>query len=77
MTKNISSSGGTGVCGLLLVLFIALKLLGVISWSWWWVLAPAWMPLVAILAVWLLVVAPMWLGVGAVMLWTKYISQRK
>lgn len=77
MAKNISSSGGTGVCGLLLGLFIALKLLGVISWSWWWVLAPAWMPLVVVLAIWLLVVVLVWLGVGVVLLWTKYISQRK
>ena len=30
---------------LLLVLFEGLKLSGVISWSWWWVLSPIWMPL--------------------------------
>lgn len=36
------SSGGVGVGGLLLVTFIVLKLLGKIDWSWWWVLAPAW-----------------------------------
>lgn len=33
---------------LLLLLFIALKLCGVIKWSWWWVMAPMWIP--AILA---------------------------
>ena len=27
------------------VLFIALKLTGFIAWSWWWVLAPFWVPL--------------------------------
>jgi len=27
---------------LLTVLFIGLKLGGVITWSWWWVLAPLW-----------------------------------
>ena len=37
-----SSSGGIGFCGLLTVLFIALKLTEVISWSWWAVLAPIW-----------------------------------
>jgi hypothetical protein len=31
---------------LLLVLFVALKLTGVIGWSWWWVLAPLWVPIV-------------------------------
>ena len=30
---------------LLLVTFIVMKLTGVIDWSWWWVLAPLWMPL--------------------------------
>lgn len=26
----------------LFVLFLALKLCGVIAWSWWWVTAPIW-----------------------------------
>jgi membrane protein YdbS with pleckstrin-like domain len=29
---------------LLAILFIAFKLLGIIDWSWWWVLAPIWIP---------------------------------
>ena len=28
--------------GLLFLLFLALKLTGVIDWSWWWVTAPLW-----------------------------------
>ena len=32
--------------GLLGILFIGLKLAGVITWSWWWVLSPIWIPLV-------------------------------
>lgn len=28
----------------LLIVFIALKLCGVIAWSWWWVLCPFWIP---------------------------------
>lgn len=35
--------------GLLALVFIALKLCGVISWSWWWVLAPVWLPLALVL----------------------------
>ncbi len=31
---------GTSLPTLLTVLFVALKLCGVISWSWWWVLSP-------------------------------------
>lgn len=28
---------------LLTVLFIGLKLVGSITWSWWWVLSPLWL----------------------------------
>lgn len=34
------------ICGLLGVAFVVLKLCGVISWSWVWVLAPFWIPIV-------------------------------
>lgn len=38
-------SSPTGLlCVLLTVLFVALKLTGVIAWSWLWVLAPLWIP---------------------------------
>jgi len=30
------------VFGLLGVVFVTLKLTGVINWSWWWVTAPFW-----------------------------------
>ena len=36
--------GGVGFCGLLSIVFIVLKLTGVIAWSWLWVLAPIWIP---------------------------------
>ena len=41
-SSNSSSSGGTGFCGMLTILFIAFKLLGIITWSWLWVLSPLW-----------------------------------
>ena len=40
MSTTIQSSGGTGVLGLLGVVFVTLKLLGIISWSLLWVTAP-------------------------------------
>lgn len=40
--SNSSSSGGIGFFGLLGIVFITLKLLGIITWSWWWVTAPLW-----------------------------------
>jgi hypothetical protein len=36
---------GSGLPVLLAVLFIALKLCGVIAWSWVWVLSPLWIGL--------------------------------
>lgn len=35
---------------LLTVLFIGLKLGGVITWSWWWVLSPIWI-IIAVLII--------------------------
>ncbi|KAA8750173.1 hypothetical protein [Paenibacillus sp. UASWS1643] len=37
-----NNNGGIGIFGLLGVLFVALKLTGVITWSWWWVTLPFW-----------------------------------
>lgn len=45
-SSSSSSSGGIGFFGALTLLFIALRLLGKIDWSWWWVLAPLWIPTV-------------------------------
>lgn len=43
MSKNTeTSSGGIGFVGLLTIVFITLKLTGVITWSWVWVLSPIW-----------------------------------
>ena len=44
MSGGTARGGGIGFFGLLAVLFIGLKLTEVISWSWWWVLAPIWAP---------------------------------
>jgi len=42
MSKNTSNSGGISFIGLLTIVFITLKLTGVIDWSWWLVLSPIW-----------------------------------
>jgi hypothetical protein len=54
IVSESSSSGGVGAAGLLGVLFVGLKLTGVIDWSWWWVTLPFWSGL-AILVVILLI----------------------
>jgi hypothetical protein len=49
--KSSGTSGGIRFTGLLTIVFIVLKLVGVIAWSWWWVLSPIWVSLlVAFLA---------------------------
>lgn len=35
--------------GLLFLLFLGLKLTGYIAWSWVWVTAPLWMPMMLVL----------------------------
>lgn len=42
MSNESSSSGGIGFRALLTIVFIVLKLTGVIEWSWLWVLSPLW-----------------------------------
>lgn len=49
MSNGSSSSSGIGFTGLLTIVFIVLKLLGKINWSWWWVLSPIWIGLGLIL----------------------------
>ena len=41
MEKN----GGIGFFGVLFIVFLVLKLVGIIDWSWWWIAAPLWIPL--------------------------------
>ena len=52
--KSNKSSAGIGLCGGVFLIFLALKLaqVGVVaSWSWWWVTAPLWLPLVAVIGI--------------------------
>lgn len=43
--KSSSAGGGIGLAGVLTVVFVVLKLVGVIHWSWLWVLSPLWISL--------------------------------
>lgn len=43
------SSGGLGLGTIIFVVFLILKLVGVITWSWWWVFSPFWIPLLLII----------------------------
>lgn len=49
--QNNSKSTGISFLGLLTIVFIVLRLTGIIAWSWVWVLAPVWIPIVIALVV--------------------------
>lgn len=44
--NNSNSSNGVGFLGLMFLIFMTLKLMGYITWSWWWVSAPLWIPFI-------------------------------
>jgi hypothetical protein len=48
--KSVRVSGGISLSGLIFIVFLVLKLCGVIDWSWWWVTAPLWGPFALLIA---------------------------
>lgn len=40
MSNNSNSGGGIGLCGIIFIVLLILKLFGLISISWWWVFSP-------------------------------------
>jgi uncharacterized protein (DUF983 family) len=45
-----NTDNGSNLTGVLLILFIVLKLTHNIDWSWWWVLSPLWIPVAIVMA---------------------------
>ena len=35
-----NTSRGLGLCDVLTIVFLVLKLVGAIDWAWWWVFSP-------------------------------------
>lgn len=62
--NSSSSSSGVGFVGLLTIVFIALKLMKVIAWSWWWVLSPIWIGILF----WIVII-------GGFALWALWMSK--
>lgn len=63
-TKSVTYNGGIGFFGLLGIVFIVLKLTGFIDWSWLWVLAPLWGPIVFVISIYLLLLVAVLIAVG-------------
>ena len=56
MSENTSTAGGgIGFGGLLTIAFIVLKLCGVITWKWLWVLSPLWISVALVIAIFIIV----------------------
>lgn len=51
MADGNNSGCGLGICEVLFIVFVVLKLTGLIDWSWWWVTAPMWIPLAGLVVV--------------------------
>lgn len=54
--NNTTVSGGIGFTGLLTIVFIVLKLCGVINWSWIWVFSPMWISAALCVAIFVFIV---------------------
>lgn len=49
MNSNAVYTGGPSVLTIVGIVFVVLKLVGTINWSWWWVLLPFYGPIVFVL----------------------------
>jgi hypothetical protein len=63
MKPSIDVNINPGFLGILGLIFITLKLTDYIDWSWWWVLAPIWIPLAIVATVFVIMGIAVLLGV--------------
>lgn len=64
MENSKANKGAGGICTIVFIVFLILKLAGigsVATWSWWWVTSPLWMPLVAIISFYIVLAIIMFL----------------
>lgn len=67
------SNNGIGFFGMLIILFIGLKITDYIDWSWWWVLSPLWLPLLVVILV-LVLLGVLWLVWQCIVAIVEFIS---
>ena len=54
-SKSSGSGGGVGIPTVIQIVFIILKVVGGIEWSWFWVLSPTWLSILVVIFVLLIV----------------------
>ncbi len=55
MIHESNTSTGIGLAGAVFLVFLILKLMDKIDWSWWWVTSPLWLLPAIVLVVFLVV----------------------
>ena len=61
--NEVEVRSGVGLPTILTVIFVVLKLVGVIDWSWWWVLSPLWISFLISMA--LIIILSILVGSGS------------
>lgn len=56
-----ATSGGMSLCGVLTTIFVVLKLIGIIGWSWVWVLSPLWIGFLGCLVIAIIIAIGVWI----------------
>lgn len=74
MKKSASHSAPWGI--ILFLIFMVLKLTDHIDWSWWWITAPLWIPLLFILAIFLIPLILMGIALLGAFLWDLISDMR-
>jgi hypothetical protein len=55
---NNKESNGLGFTTILFLIFMTLKLANLITWSWWWITSPLWIPFISVIV--LIIIALMY-----------------
>jgi hypothetical protein len=50
-STNFKSGQSIGLCSVLFIVFLVLKLCDLITWSWIWVFSPLWIPIAFVLII--------------------------
>ena len=49
-------NSSVGLSGLVFIVFLVLKLIGQIDWSWWWITSPLWIPVIGAILIGIIMV---------------------
>ena len=49
--SSSNSSNGLSTLGVIQIVFLILKLTGLVNWSWWLVLAPSWINIILVIGI--------------------------